>query len=258
MLWFSSFSRSSFTGRIDRETAAKAVWVFGGAGASILFATCPPLTGVLAVSNIPLYGYVYTKLKMITPYNTEIGGIVGAIPPLIGWSAACGSLGLGAAGLAALLYVWQIPHFHCLSVKYREDYTKGGYKMLIVVNPEKIPTLVTLYTAALLPLGFIFPLAEVTNWTFPLVAAIPSAWFLSSVVQFARHFRKDPHGVSAVGTRKAMKAFMGSVYFLMIYFLLLVLFRLDVDERCVELIGGENALEKYQKTFGVTSTKHNR
>jgi protoheme IX farnesyltransferase len=64
-------------------------------------------------------------MKQWTTLNTPVGAIVGALPPMIGWVAACGTDGVGMYALAALLYLWQMPHFHSLSYNLRDDYDKG-------------------------------------------------------------------------------------------------------------------------------------
>jgi heme o synthase len=98
------------------------------------------LTNVLAASltlaTTALYLGVYTPLKKITPLATLIGAFPGAIPPLIGWAAARGSLSLGAWILFGILFFWQFPHFLAIAWMYREDYARAGIKMLPVVEPS--------------------------------------------------------------------------------------------------------------------------
>ena len=94
------------------------------------------LACALALLTIALYLGVYTPLKKHTYLATFIGSFPGAIPPLIGWAAARGSLGLGAWILFAILFLWQFPHFFAIAWMYREDYARGGIQMLPVVEPE--------------------------------------------------------------------------------------------------------------------------
>jgi protoheme IX farnesyltransferase len=88
-----------------------------------------------------------------TPYNTLVGALVGAVPPVIGWTAAAGGFQAGAWVLAAILFVWQIPHFLALAWVYREDYARGGFRMLPVVDRSGVRTCqaVVLYAATLVP-----------------------------------------------------------------------------------------------------------
>jgi protoheme IX farnesyltransferase len=87
---------------------------------------------MLALLTILLYIGVYTPLKTRSPLNTLAGAVCGAIPPMIGWEAAAGTLGPGAWILAGVLFAWQLPHFFALAWRYREDYARGGFAMLSV------------------------------------------------------------------------------------------------------------------------------
>jgi len=81
-----------------------------------------------------LYLGLYTPLKTRTPFSTAVGAIPGALPPLIGWAAARGSLSLGGWVLMAILFFWQFPHFMAIAWIYREDYARAGIRMLPVVD----------------------------------------------------------------------------------------------------------------------------
>lgn len=94
------------------------------------------LAAFLGLLVIGLYVLVYTPLKARTPFCTLVGAVCGAIPPLMGWAGATGSLRPGAWILAFLLFFWQIPHFLSLAWLYREDYRRGGFRMLPEVDPE--------------------------------------------------------------------------------------------------------------------------
>lgn len=94
------------------------------------------LTAFLALQSIFLYVLVYTPMKRLTWWNTSVGAIPGAMPPLIGWAGASESLDAGAWALFAILYIWQHPHFFAIAWMYKEDYARGGLKMLPVVQPD--------------------------------------------------------------------------------------------------------------------------
>ena len=94
------------------------------------------LAGLLALLTSALYLGVYTPLKTKTSFATLIGAIPGALPPLIGWAAAHGSLSLGGWILFAILFFWQFPHFLAIAWMYREDYARAGIQMLPVVAPS--------------------------------------------------------------------------------------------------------------------------
>lgn len=109
--------------------------VTGLLGIIWLALTTPPLATALGALTLLLYVFVYTPLKPLTTHNTLVGAVPGALPPLIGWAAASGSLSWGALAVFAILYVWQIPHFMAIAWLYREDYERGGFKMLPVLDP---------------------------------------------------------------------------------------------------------------------------
>jgi protoheme IX farnesyltransferase len=126
-------------------------------GTSILVWKVNLLTGFLALLTAFLYALVYTPLKRITWLNTFIGAIPGALPPMGGWSAATGGLELGAWILFLILFVWQHPHFYSIAWMYREDYERGGFKMLPVVEPDGLSTFrqILMYSIVLLPISLL-------------------------------------------------------------------------------------------------------
>src|SRR3990172_7600241 len=104
----------------------------GALGVTTLAVLVNPWAALLALATILIYVGLYTPLKPRTTINTLVGAVVGAIPPLIGWVAAAGRLEPAAWILAALLFLWQIPHFLSLAWLYRDDYARGGFAMLPV------------------------------------------------------------------------------------------------------------------------------
>lgn len=90
----------------------------------------------MALTTTVLYLGLYTPLKKRTTLSTAVGAIPGALPPLIGWAAAHGSLSLGGWILFAILFFWQFPHFMSIAWMYREDYARAGIKMLPVVDKK--------------------------------------------------------------------------------------------------------------------------
>jgi heme o synthase len=106
------------------------------AGALDLYFTAGPLACGLGVATCLSYLLAYTPLKKRTVWATFVGAFPGAIPPMIGWVAATGSLDRGAWILFGILFFWQFPHFHAIAWMYREDYARAGILMLPVVDPE--------------------------------------------------------------------------------------------------------------------------
>ncbi|KAG5341358.1 COX10 protein, partial [Acromyrmex heyeri] len=111
--------------------------VSGIIGLSILYHEVNGITAMLGASNLILYTLIYTPMKRVSIANTWIGSVVGAIPPLMGWAGCCGNvLTPGAWILPAILYAWQFPHFNALSWNLRPDYSRAGYRMMAVINPD--------------------------------------------------------------------------------------------------------------------------
>lgn len=105
------------------------------AGVLVLAVGVNLLTAVIAAFSLLSYTFVYTPLKRRTGYSVFIGAVPGALPPVMGWTAASGSLSLGALLLFAILYFWQLPHFAAIAWLYREDYSRGGFPVLSVTDP---------------------------------------------------------------------------------------------------------------------------
>jgi heme o synthase len=140
-------------GRLDPAAAL----VFGLAlavlGSISLWLTANPLTAVLGILTLLLYVGIYTPLKRVSSLCTIIGAVPGALPPVMGWTAATGSLSVEAWALFGILFFWQMPHFLAIAWLYRDDYRRGGQPMLPVVDPAGGSTSrqIVLYGLALLP-----------------------------------------------------------------------------------------------------------
>lgn len=123
-----------------------------------------PLTAWLGVGVIVGYLFCYTPLKTRTSLSTVVGAIPGAMPPLLGWTAASGQLSLEAWALFAILFLWQFPHFLAIAWMYREDYARAGIVMLPVVEPAGRLTAqqIVIWTLLLIPVS-LFPTALGTS-----------------------------------------------------------------------------------------------
>ncbi len=166
--------------------------VFGtlvsAAGIAVLALRVNALTALLGAAVVLLYVLVYTPLKTRTSLCTLAGAVCGAIPPMMGWSGAAGRLGFGAWILAALLFCWQIPHFLALAWLYREDYERGGFRMLPSLDPGGAMTgrTAVLYCFALLPIGVVAALSGLSGWGAALGSLACGTLLLLLGVQLAR------------------------------------------------------------------------
>lgn len=100
------------------------------AGIVYLSVACNSLSAILAAATIIIYIFAYTPLKRVSTFNTLIGAIPGALPPVVGWAAASGRVDIGAWSLFAILFFWQMPHFFAIAWMYREDYARAGFEMI--------------------------------------------------------------------------------------------------------------------------------
>jgi len=152
------------SGRITPEAALLIGGVCAGAGMLYLALTVNPLTAWLGALTLASYLLVYTPLKRVTTLNTAIGAIPGALPPLMGWTAARGEVTGEGWSLFAILFFWQLPHFLAIAWMYREDYARAGFVMLPVIDPTGARTgkQALSHTLGLLPVSlcpFLFGLA---------------------------------------------------------------------------------------------------
>src|SRR5207244_7943043 len=99
-------------------------------GVTYLAFVCNALSAALAAITIIVYIFAYTPLKLVSTFNTALGAVPGAIPPMIGWAAARGTLNAGAWMLFAILFLWQLPHFFAIAWMYRDDYARAGFQMI--------------------------------------------------------------------------------------------------------------------------------
>jgi protoheme IX farnesyltransferase len=135
---------------------ATLVGVIAAVGGSIYLAVFTnPLTGLLTLLTSVVYLAAYTPLKRISPICTFVGAFPGAMPGVLGWTAARGHLEWGTLVLFAILFVWQFPHFFSIAWLYREDYASGGVKMLPVVEEDGRSTArrILIYSIVLIPLS---------------------------------------------------------------------------------------------------------
>jgi heme o synthase len=99
-------------------------------GVGYLAFVCNALSAALAAITIIIYVFAYTPLKRVSTFNTALGAVPGALPPMIGWASARGTLNAGAWMLFAILFFWQLPHFFAIAWMYRDDYARAGFQMI--------------------------------------------------------------------------------------------------------------------------------
>jgi len=207
-------SRPIPTGRITPTEAL----IFGLVQCAVaevyLFLAVNTLTAVLGLLVIGGYILVYTPLKTRTSVSTALGAIPGALPPLMGWTAAANEISIGAWALFATQFLWQFPHFLAIAWMYREEYAKAGILMLPVVEPTGRITArqIVLFALMLLPVSLAPFFFGYDGWIFLVGAVVLGVWFLLTSIKAAR----------AKTDETAKKLLLVSVIYLPLLFLLMV------------------------------------
>jgi len=175
------------------------------------------LASGVATMTLVTYTVFYTPLKRRTSLATVVGGIPGALPPMIGWAAVRNSLSIEAWILFGIVFLWQMPHFLAIAWMYREDYKRAGFPLLPVVEPDGASTgrQALIYAAALLPLSLAPTVVAMTGNVYLAGAGIMSALFLSLAARFAWDRT----------TASARRLFVGSIAYLPLLWILMVLNR---------------------------------
>lgn len=175
-------------GHVNRRTAL--IWGLASAvtGLVVLDLGTNRLTALLSLFVILLYVGVYTPLKVRTPLNTLVGAVCGAVPPMMGWTAATGHLELGAWILGGILFIWQVPHFLALAWMYREDYARGGFRMMPVADPEGAVTgrAAFIHALALLPVTGALAASGATGVVYLVASQVAGLGFAALGWAFAR------------------------------------------------------------------------
>jgi protoheme IX farnesyltransferase len=202
------------SGRITPRAALLFSSAIAIAGTIYLALAVNWLTAALGAFTLASYIFVYTPLKRISTLNTVIGAIPGAVPPLMGWTAATNELSIGGAIVFGILFLWQLPHFMAISWLHREDYARGGFAMLAVRDADgtAVARQAIFYTLALLPVTVAPTLLGMTGTVYFIGAAAAGAALLAATIRF--FFDR--------GARSARSLFMISNLYLMTVMLLLV------------------------------------
>jgi protoheme IX farnesyltransferase len=200
-------------------TAAYAAGAFTClAGAALLWVQANALTASLGVLTVVLYAAVYTPLKRMTTFNTLVGGIPGALPPLMGWTAAQNHIGTGGILLFVLLFFWQLPHFLALAWMYKDDYRRGGFRMLSLVDSSGETCFRQIWIQSLL----LVPVS-----IFPYLYGQAGPWYAGVALAAGGVLLWLAHRLRRTGTREAaVRVFLWSLAYLPI-----VLVAMALDKR---------------------------
>jgi protoheme IX farnesyltransferase len=175
-------------GRMKRSHGFVFGVLLSAAGFAELWFGTNALATALGLFTLLTYLFVYTPLKQRSPACTTVGALPGAMPPLIGYAAASGGLDAGALALFLILFVWQFPHFYAIAWMYREDYARGGIRMLPVIQPDGESTAkrVVACSILLIPISLVPRLLGMTGSLYAVAAVAAGLGLLYFGVQLGR------------------------------------------------------------------------
>jgi len=176
------------------------------AGVTILMLYTNVLTTILSIVSMILYGFVYTPLKRVGPIAVFVGAIPGALPPLLGWVAATGSISHEALIIFGIQFIWQFPHFWAIAWVSDDDYKKAGFKLLPSGGKKDLNTAVQImiYTMFLIPLGLLPATFGITGLNSAIVVTVCGVLFFAQTFSLMRSGDR----------RSALKIMFGSFLYL--------------------------------------------
>ncbi|MEW6984290.1 heme o synthase [Colwelliaceae bacterium 6471] len=201
-------------GQITGQNAIVFATIIAVLGFVVLYGLVNPLTAWLTLSGLVGYSFVYTMyLKRATPQNITIGGLAGAIPPLLGWTAMTNEIHPNALLLVLLIFTWTPPHFWALAIHRKNDYAKVNIPMLPVTHGINFTkTQILLYTVLLFVVGLLPYLVGMSNWLYLIGAVVLNLIFFAYAWKLK--FNADEN--------TAMDTFKFSIIHLMLLFIVLL------------------------------------
>lgn len=243
-------NRPLVTGKIATPNSALALaCLTGTSGTATLLYGADALTATLGMGNIALYAGIYTYLKPRSEWNTWVGALVGAVPPVMGYAAATGGEGIFLCHpepfiIGATLFLWQFPHFFALSWMHRVDYAKGGFQMIATndnARGDRTSVFINRYTYYLASMPFIACLCDVTSPMFAIEGILLNGY----AIYVAQKFNRDR------SNGNARKVFLTSLWYLPCWMVLFLLHSKNwkLDEK-------QDDKEKSQMEFDPNAIKH--
>jgi len=142
------------------------------------------LTAILAALALVSYVWVYTPLKLKTPFALLIGAVPGAMPPLLGWTAVTQTIDASGLILFAILFLWQIPHFIAISIYRNQDYKNAGIRTLTWVHGERIAKInASVFTTLLIPVSLLLTLLGTASWIYGISASLAGLFYWFNCIQ---------------------------------------------------------------------------
>lgn len=198
-------------GRVSQTEAIAFAAVLAFLGAALLAITINVLTAVLTVASLVGYAFIYTMfLKRATPQNIVIGGLAGAAPPLLGWTAVTGEIHAHGLLLVLIIFAWTPPHFWALAIHRKEEYAAVGIPMLPVTHGKRFTALhILLYTILMFLITLLPYITLLSGWIYAIAATLLGLRFLYWSIEILRE--KNPDA--------PMATFKFSITYLMVLFI---------------------------------------
>ena len=198
-------------GRVSQSEAILFATLLAILGTALLAVTVNLLTAVLTVASLVGYAFIYTMfLKRATPQNIVIGGLAGAAPPLLGWTAVTGEIHAHGLLLALIIFAWTPPHFWALAIHRKEEYAAVGIPMLPVTHGNRFTALhILLYTILMFLITLLPYITLLSGWIYAVAATLLGLRFLYWSIEILRE--KNPDA--------PMATFKFSITYLMVLFI---------------------------------------
>lgn len=224
-----TLNRPVATGRVSPIQAFVFAALIGGLGMAILLVFTNALTAWLTLASLLGYALVYTMfLKRATPQNIVIGGLAGAAPPLLGWTAVTGEIHHDALLLALIIFVWTPPHFWALAVHRKEEYAKADIPMLPVTHGEHYTNInIVLYTLMLIVVTVLPYLTGMFGWLYLTGALLLGGGFLYWALVMLLTRREN----------SGMQTFKYSIWYLMALFVVMLVDHYTIAKTPILMIG---------------------
>ena len=201
-------------GRVSQSEAIAFATLLAILGTALLATTVNVLTAVLTVASLVGYAFIYTMfLKRATPQNIVIGGLAGAAPPLLGWTAVTGEIHAHGLLLVLIIFAWTPPHFWALAIHRKEEYAAVGIPMLPVTHGNRFTALhILLYTILMFLITLLPYITLLSGWIYAVAATLLGLRFLYWSVEILRE--KNPDA--------PMATFKFSITYLMVLFIVML------------------------------------
>lgn len=211
-------------GRLEGRTALVFGLVLGAVSVPLLALTVNAITAALAAVALVSYVAVYTPLKQVSPTALLVGAVPGAMPPLMGWTAATGELSAPGLVLFGILFLWQLPHFLAIAMFREAEYTRAGIKVVPALRgPEATRWQAIGWAIALVPVSLLLAPLGIAGALYSWVAALAGAAFLWFCVRSFRAYAAENVSEPTTHARWGRKVFVASLLYLPVVFVALAL-----------------------------------